>query len=215
MTIIMRIVVGRHRCLWFIPPERDENEAGKRDANDEKATDDAEDEIEHIHRKTSTLRAPFGCYPLDAISAIRVTKKLMISAKKRRGVTDLASYLLDKSTDDAIVARLTSRRTEIPIMATKTTWQPHAEQGELSTQERKSLPDSVYAFPQQRKEPLTDAAHVRNALARFDQVDGVSDAERDVAFANIKKAAAHYGVDITETNWRDLGKKPHTGNASH
>jgi hypothetical protein len=28
-------------------------------------------------------------------------------------------------------------------------------------------PDSVYAFPKQKKEPMTDASHVRNALARF------------------------------------------------
>ena len=58
----------------------------------------------------------------------------------------------------------------------------------------------MFAFPRQRKEPLTDASHVRNALARFDQVEGVSDAERDLAFANIKKAAQYYGVDIRENS---------------
>lgn len=100
-------------------------------------------------------------------------------------------------------------------MAITATWQPYEEHGDLSTQDRKALPDSAYAFPQQRKEPLTDAAHVRNALARFDQVEGVADDERDLAFANIKKAAAHYGVAITETSWRDLGNAPHTGNPSH
>jgi hypothetical protein len=68
------------------------------------------------------------------------------------------------------------------------------------------LPDSVYAFPTKRKEPLSDASHVRNAIARFDQVEGVSDEERDVAFANIKKAAKHYGVEMTATSWRELGK---------
>jgi hypothetical protein len=51
---------------------------------------------------------------------------------------------------------------------------------------------------------LTDASHVRNALARFDQVEGVSDADRDLAFANIKAAAAYYGVDVRENSWRDL-----------
>ena len=76
------------------------------------------------------------------------------------------------------------------------------------------MPDSVYAFPEQRKEPLTDASHVRNALARFDQVQDVSDAEREQAFANIKKAAEHYGVDVEERSWRDLGKRPHTRNPS-
>ena len=56
----------------------------------------------------------------------------------------------------------------------------------------------MFAFPRQRKEPLTDASHVKNALARFDQVEGVSDADRELAFANIKKAAAHYGVELRE-----------------
>ena len=94
----------------------------------------------------------------------------------------------------------------------KTTWKPHTEHGELDTKGRKELPDAVYAFPKQRKEPLTDASHVRNALARFDQVEGVSDSDRDLAFANIKKAAEHYDVDIAERSWHDLGKKPHTKN---
>jgi hypothetical protein len=84
----------------------------------------------------------------------------------------------------------------------QTTWQPHPEHGELTT--RSNLPKSVFAFPEQRKEPLTDADHVRNALARFDQVEGVSDADRDLAFANIKKAAAYYGVDVHEKSWREL-----------
>ena len=97
-------------------------------------------------------------------------------------------------------------------MPTKTTWKPHTEHGDLSSKERRELPDSAYAFPQQRKEPLTDASHVQNALARFDQVEGVSDEDRDLAFANIKKAAEHYGVDMAEQNWHDLGKKPHTPN---
>jgi hypothetical protein len=85
----------------------------------------------------------------------------------------------------------------------QTTWQPHTEHGDLTT--RSNLPQSVFAFPKQRKEPLTDANHVRDALARFDQVDGVSDSDRDLAFANIKKAAQYYGVDVREKNWHELG----------
>jgi len=80
----------------------------------------------------------------------------------------------------------------------KTTWKPHEKHGDLSTKDRDKLPDSVYAFPGKRKEPLTDASHVRNAVARFDQVQGVSDEEREQAFANIKAAAKHYGVDVVE-----------------
>jgi hypothetical protein len=88
----------------------------------------------------------------------------------------------------------------------RSTWKPHERHGRLTRQS--DLPDSVYAFPKQRKEPLTDARHVRNAVARFDQVIGVSAAERELAFANIKKAAAHYGVDLSEASWKDLGVHP-------
>ena len=100
-------------------------------------------------------------------------------------------------------------------MSDNTTWKPHTEHGKLDTEDRKYLPESAYAFPKERKEPLTDATHVKNALARFDQVEGVSDADRDQAFANIKKAAKHYGIDVQENSWRELGKKPHTSNSSH
>ncbi len=95
------------------------------------------------------------------------------------------------------------------------TWKPHTEHGELTSQDRDDLPDTAFAFPKQRKEPLTDASHVRNALARFDQVQDVSDADRDLAFANIKRAAAHYGIDVEESSWRQLGKHPHTPNRAH
>ena len=87
-----------------------------------------------------------------------------------------------------------------------TTWKPYEEHGQLTT--RSNLPDSVFAFPRQRKEPLTDAQHVRNAVARFSQVIDVSDADRALAFANIEKAAHHYDVDLSETNWRQLGIHP-------
>jgi hypothetical protein len=86
------------------------------------------------------------------------------------------------------------------------TWKPHEKHGELDAADRNELPDSAYAFPHERKEPMTDASHVRNAIARFDQVKDVSDNEREQAFANIKKAADHYGVEITASNWRELGK---------
>jgi hypothetical protein len=86
------------------------------------------------------------------------------------------------------------------------TWTPHEKHGQLTA--KGDLPDTVFAFPKQRKEPLTDAKHVRNAVARFDQVIDVSDEDRALAFANIKKAAEHYGVDLSETSWRDLGVHP-------
>ena len=57
------------------------------------------------------------------------------------------------------------------------------------------------------KEPLNDADHVRNAMARFDQVEGVSDDERDEAWKRIKKAADKYGVEVHEKSWRELGEE--------
>lgn len=100
-------------------------------------------------------------------------------------------------------------------MAHHPTWQPHTTHGELDTADRNDLPDSVFAFPKQRKEPLTDASHVRNALARFDQVEGVSDADRDLAFANIRRAAEHYGVEVEASSWHQLGQHPRTRHAGH
>jgi hypothetical protein len=88
----------------------------------------------------------------------------------------------------------------------KATWKPHEKHRRLTMQS--DLPDTVYAFPKQRKEPLTDAQHVRNAVARFDQVIDVSDADRALAFANIEKAAKYYNVDLSETSWHDLGVHP-------
>ena len=91
-------------------------------------------------------------------------------------------------------------------MTITATWEPYEEHGRLST--RSNLPDTVFAFPRQRKEPMTDAQHARNALARFDQVIDVPDEDRVVAFANIEKAARYYKVDLSETNWHQLGIHP-------
>jgi acyl-CoA reductase-like NAD-dependent aldehyde dehydrogenase len=83
----------------------------------------------------------------------------------------------------------------------------------LDAGERNAMSDSTFAFPRVRKEPLNDARHVRNAIARFDQVRDVSDAERDEAFQRIKKAAKKFGVELSETRWQDLGK-PSAGRKS-
>ena len=95
----------------------------------------------------------------------------------------------------------------------KTTWKPLT--GKQAEKSRDELPDHAFAFPEQRKEPLTDASHVRNALARFDQVQGVNDEDREVAFANILKAAEHFDIEVAEERWQDLGRKPHTKNPAH
>jgi hypothetical protein len=74
----------------------------------------------------------------------------------------------------------------------------------LSTAEQNDLPKSKFAFEAARKEPLTDAAHVRNAIARFDQVEDVSDAERDRAWTRILAAANKYDIEVEAEDWREL-----------
>ena len=76
----------------------------------------------------------------------------------------------------------------------------------LDAQERNEIPEGQFAFPRQRKEPLENASHVRNAIARFDQVEGVSDEERNEAWKRIKTAAKKYDVEVNEESWRELGK---------
>ena len=77
----------------------------------------------------------------------------------------------------------------------------------LDTAHRNAVPSGSFAFPKQRKEPLENAAHVRNAIARFNQVEGVTDAERDEAWKHIKAAAKKFGVEVNEESWREVGRK--------
>jgi hypothetical protein len=77
---------------------------------------------------------------------------------------------------------------------------------ELDAKHRNKIDEDEFAFPKERKEPLNNASHVRNAIARFDQVKGVSDDERDAAWSRIKKAAKKHGVEVSEKSWHELGK---------
>ncbi|MBW6468611.1 MAG: hypothetical protein K0B85_05580 [Coriobacteriia bacterium] len=92
-------------------------------------------------------------------------------------------------------------------MADSTTWRPRDTHGKLSEAKERALPDSAFAFPKQRKGPLTGAAYVRDAINGFKEFDDVSDEDRDLAFRNIRKAAQHYNVEMTETDWRQLGTR--------
>jgi hypothetical protein len=78
---------------------------------------------------------------------------------------------------------------------------------ELSEKQRDRLDDDQFAFPKERKEPLNNASHLRNAIARFNQVEGVSDDERDAAWRRIKQAADKHGVEVSEKSWREIGKE--------
>jgi len=81
----------------------------------------------------------------------------------------------------------------------------------MATRHRNRMRSSSFAFPKERKEPLNDASHVRNAVARFDQVEGVTDKERDAAWRRIRTAARKYGVEISARGWRSLMKGGRTG----
>ena len=68
----------------------------------------------------------------------------------------------------------------------------------LTEAQRDNLSSGAFAFPKERKEPLTDAGHVRNASARFNQVQGVSKEEKEKAKGRIKKAADKFDVDLSK-----------------
>ncbi|MGA3212778.1 MAG: DUF6582 domain-containing protein [Terriglobales bacterium] len=82
--------------------------------------------------------------------------------------------------------------------------------GKLTSRQEHALPDTAFAFPNIRKEPLTDAGHVRSALARFGEVKNVTDEDRDLAFANIKKAGEFFGVHLREKDWRPMAQRSGT-----
>lgn len=81
----------------------------------------------------------------------------------------------------------------------------------LSTRQQNRMRSTTFAFVSKRKEPLNDARHVRNAVARFDQVEGVTTKERDRAWRRIRAAARKYGVHISARGWRSLMKGGKTG----
>ena len=76
----------------------------------------------------------------------------------------------------------------------------------LSAEDLDDLDKGAFAFPAERKEPLENASHVRNAIARFNQVKGVSDDERDAAWKRILAAADKFHVEVSEKSWREIGK---------
>lgn len=75
----------------------------------------------------------------------------------------------------------------------------------LDQEDRNDISTQQFAFPKQRKEPLEDASHVRSAIARFNQVQGVTDQERDEAWARIRSAAKKFSVELNEGDWREVG----------
>jgi class 3 adenylate cyclase len=67
----------------------------------------------------------------------------------------------------------------------------------LSARERASLPERAFAYVDadgRRRLPIHDEAHVRNALARFDQISFEDDAARDRARRRLLQAAKRFGI---------------------
>src|SRR5256885_1228275 len=67
----------------------------------------------------------------------------------------------------------------------------------LSATARARLPDSAFAYIDsqgRRRLPINDISHVRNALARFDQVDFEDDAAREKARERLLRAAKRHGI---------------------
>jgi class 3 adenylate cyclase len=67
----------------------------------------------------------------------------------------------------------------------------------LSARERAKLPDSAFAYIDsrgRRRLPIHDASHVRNALARFDQVAFEDEDARDRARSRLLRAAKKHGI---------------------
>ena len=93
------------------------------------------------------------------------------------------------------------------LTALKIVFQGDAVMTRLDQESRDRLDAPQYAFPKERKEPIENARHVRNAIARFNQVKGVSDDERDEAWERITAAAKKFNVRLEERSWREL-KKP-------
>src|SRR6201986_5628676 len=134
--------------------------------------------------------------PKPAVVASASADRLKLQTHERRPVLrGLEFQRFSKGYSLAPMERQRKNDQDMP----EATWKLHEKHGRPTTES--DLPASVYAFPKQRKEPLTDAGYVRNAVARFDRVIDVSDEDRAQAFENLKAAAHHYGVEMSESDW--------------
>jgi hypothetical protein len=72
---------------------------------------------------------------------------------------------------------------------------------ELSTKQRDKLRDSQFAYIDSdggEHLPINDAAHVRNAMARFNQTEFESRTAKEAARRKILAAARRYDIEIDE-----------------
>ena len=72
---------------------------------------------------------------------------------------------------------------------------------ELDTAERDRLRDSSFAYIDREGErhlPINDAAHVRNAISRFDQTDFESKTAKHAAATRILAAAKRHDIEVDQ-----------------
>src|SRR5260370_42249712 len=89
----------------------------------------------------------------------------------------------------------------------------HCPLPQLSAGARSRLPDSAFAYIDShgvRRLPINDAVHVRNALARFEQVGFEDDAARVRARDRVLRAAKKFGIVPLGFFDGQLRKEPET-----
>jgi hypothetical protein len=72
---------------------------------------------------------------------------------------------------------------------------------QLDAEDREKLSDSEFAYVDREGEghlPINDEAHVRNAIARFNQTEFESDSAKESARKKILSAARRYDIEVDE-----------------
>jgi hypothetical protein len=74
---------------------------------------------------------------------------------------------------------------------------------ELDTEDREKLDKRKFAYVDKEGEghlPINDEAHVRNAMARFNQTDFETGAKKETARKKIVKAAKRRGIKVAKSD---------------
>jgi class 3 adenylate cyclase len=86
----------------------------------------------------------------------------------------------------------------------------------LDAKKRASLPNSAFAYVDSkgnRRLPIHDEAHVRNAMSRFNQVKFESEEARERAFRKVLQAATAYGIAPVGFVTRQIREAARSGSA--
>ena len=77
----------------------------------------------------------------------------------------------------------------------------------LSEKDRRKIARKRFCLPQGAQRASCRCTSCQEAVARFDQVEDVTNKERDEAWKRIQKAAKKFDVELEEKDWRDLFKR--------